>query len=104
MELDRLFGGRVRSETLQALAATSRPQSAYRLAKAIDAQPIQVLTTLKGLAPWVEHVTEGWVLRDDVLRHFLRLEYRRRERVLRDEKDELLLQLGLRPSLERGRN
>ncbi|MFI5418744.1 MAG: hypothetical protein ACHQ2Y_07625 [Candidatus Lutacidiplasmatales archaeon] len=102
MELARLFGSRVRAQTLQALAATSQPMTAYRLSRAIEAQPIQVLTILKSLRPMVERVREGWVLRDDHLRSFLLSELREKDRARREEKDVLLARIGLRPSLEHG--
>lgn len=103
MELERLFGSRVRAGALQALAATSKPLTAYRVAKAVEAQPIQVLTILKGLVPLVEQVRDGWVLRDDQLRRFLLTDLKEKDRERREEKDELLTQFGLRPSLEHGR-
>lgn len=105
MDLRQLFGSRVRAEVLVALAATSKPQSAYRLAKAVEAQPIQVLTILKKLVPLVERTPEGWLLRDDLLRPFLANALSVRDRLRRDEKDDLLRQLGRRPSegLGRGR-
>ncbi|MFY9716778.1 MAG: hypothetical protein WAK40_02440 [Thermoplasmata archaeon] len=103
MELERLFGGRVRAQALQTLAATSKPLSAYRVSKAIEAQPIQVLTIFKGLEPLVEHVREGWILRDENLRRFLVSGLREQDRTRREEKDELLAGLGLRKSHEHGR-
>ena len=103
MELRRLFGSRVRAETLRALALTSAPQSGYRLAKAAGAQPIQVLSLLKELRPLVEHVPGGWVLRDDRLREFLRADLRAQDEVRRHEKDQLLDRLGLRASVEHER-
>lgn len=103
MDLDRLFGSRVRARTLQALAATSKPLTAYRVSRAVEAQPIQVLTILKSLVPLVEHGRRGWVLRDDHLREFLLTDLREKDRDRREEKDELLTRLGLKPSLEHGR-
>lgn len=103
MELDRLFGSRVRARTLQSLAATSKPMTAYRVSRAVEAQPIQVLSILKSLVPLVERVPDGWVLRDDQLRRFLLNDLREMDRARRREKDELLTQLGLKPSLEHGR-
>ena len=103
MDLERLFGGRVRAQTLRVLAATTQPMTAYRVSKAVEAQPIQVLTILKSLVPIVERVPEGWVLRDDHLRGFLLDEIRGEDRDRREEKDELLARIGLRPSLEHGR-
>ena len=103
MELERLFGSRVRAQTLQALAATSKPLTAYRVSKAVEAQPIQVLTILKSLVPAVERIQGGWVLRDEHLRHFLLADLSKKDRDRRAEKDELLTRVGLRPSLEHGR-
>lgn len=103
MDLGRLFGSRVRAETLVALAATPKPQSAYRLAKAVGAQPIQVLKLLNELVPLVERGRDGWVLKDDLLRPFLAQELRAREQLSRDDKDALLREFGLRPRAGRGR-
>lgn len=103
MELERLFGSRVRAQALQVLAATSKPLTAYRVSKAVEAQPIQVLTVLKSLVPLVERVRGGWVLKDDHLRHFLLADLRRKDRDRRAEKDDLLIRFGLRPSFEHGR-
>jgi hypothetical protein len=103
MEYERLFGSRVRGRALQTLAMTSKPLSAYRVAKAIDAQPIHVLSILKNLQPLVEHSPNGWILRNEHLRRFLMSGLREEDRSRREEKDELLEGLGLRPSLEYGR-
>ena len=104
MRTDTLFGSKVRAGTLETLASTSKPLTAYRLAKVIGAQPIQVLTILKSLEPLVTRRTdEGWVLESDALRRFLRDELAQREAELRTEKDELLTRLGLKPRLGRGR-
>jgi hypothetical protein len=103
MELERLFGSRVRAAALRTLAATSKPLTAYRVAKAIEAQPLQVLTILKSLVPAVERVPDGWVLRDEHLRRFLWSELQAQDRARREEKDELLTRLRLRPSIEHGR-
>lgn len=104
MNTSRLFGGRVRAGTLETLASTSKALSAYRLAKVIGAQPIQVLQVLKALQPdVVRHTREGWSLTSDLLRRFLRDELARRERERRREKDELLVGLGLRPRRAHGR-
>jgi hypothetical protein len=98
-----LFGGRVRAETLEVLALTSRPLTAYRVAKVIGAEPIQVLTTLKSLGPEVvRHTDAGWVLVSDTLRLYLREISSRQESQLRQEKDELLSRLGRRPRTVRG--
>jgi len=103
VELAQLFGSRVRAQALQTLAVTSRPLTAYRVSKAIEAQPIQVLTIFKNLEPLVERVRDGWVLRDDHLRRFLVGGLREQDRARRAEKDELLARLGLRESFEQGR-
>ncbi len=103
MGVARLFGSRVRAEVLLALAATPRPQSAYRLAQAADAQPIQVLTILKRLGPIVKRGPDGWSLQDPQLRQFLLSETRRRDLERRQEKDRLLIELGLKPASGRGR-
>ena len=103
MDLGTLFGSRVRAEVLEALASTPRPLSAYRVARATGAQPIQVLSILKSLEPHlVRHAPNGWVLTSDPLRRFLRDEISRREADRRAEKDELLVQLGLKPRLGHG--
>ncbi|MCI4318698.1 MAG: hypothetical protein L3K23_01005 [Thermoplasmata archaeon] len=104
MSTSRLFGGRVRAETLETLASTSKPLSAYHLAKVIGAQPIQVLGILKALPPGlVRHTHNGWSLTNDHLRHFIRDELRREELEHRQEKDELLIGLGFRPRRAHGR-
>lgn len=101
---DALFGSRARAETLRALAGTSSPLSAYRLAQLAGAEPIQVLSILKSLQPSVVRRTaDGWVLVNDQLRQFFRDETARLERERRTEKDELLSQLGLRPRAVDGR-
>ena len=98
MGLDHLFGGRVRAETLETLAATSKPLSAYHVGKAINAQPIQVLTILKSLEPGiVRHTQDGWFLSNELLRQFLRQELSSREAGWRSEKDEILTRHRLRP-------
>lgn len=104
MDVARLFGSRVRAEILLALAATPRPQSAYRLAQTAEAQPIQVLTILKELGPTVRRSPEGWSLQDPHLRQFLLGETRRRDLERRNEKDALLIELGLKPASGRGRH
>ncbi len=104
MRMDTLFGSKVRAGALETLASTSKPLTAYRVAKVIGAQPIQVLTILKSLQPDVVRRTdEGWVLNNDALRRFLRDEVTQREAEVRTEKDELLTRLGLRPRFGRGR-
>lgn len=104
MRNGNLFGSRVRAETLEALASTSKPLTAYRVAKVIERQPIQVLTILKALPPnVVAHTDEGWVLTSEPLRRFLRDELARREKERRVEKDSLLARLGLRQRPENRR-
>lgn len=94
----------MRARALETLASTSKPLTAYRVAKVIGGQPIQVLTILKALpSDVVQHTDEGWVLRSEPLRRFLRDELGRREKERRVEKDELLARLKLRPRFERGR-
>ena len=100
-----LFGGRVRAEAIETLALTSKPLTAYRISKIIEAEPIQVSTTLKGLGPSiVRHTDQGWVLVSDSLRLFLREAASRREAELRREKDELLVKSGMKPRPVRGRS
>jgi len=103
MRMERLFGGRVRAETLETLAATSKPLSAYHVAKAIGAQPIQVLTVLKSLDPGiVGHSQDGWVLSNELLRQFLRQELSSRDAARRAEKDEIMIRRGLKRRLTHG--
>jgi hypothetical protein len=83
---------------LEQLAITPRPQSAYRIAKAIGAEPIQVLRILKGLGEFVAHSDPGWMLNDETLRRFLRERSSNREKMSRREKDEILNRFGMRPS------
>lgn len=100
---ETLFGSRVRAETLEALAGTSKPLSAYRVAKIVGAQPIQVLSSLKALQPkFVRHDPDGWVMAHDGLRRFLRDELARRELERRVEKDELITRLGFARRRRRG--
>lgn len=104
MQTAALFGSSVRAGALETLASTSAPLTAYRIAKVIGAQPIQVLTILKSLEPEVvRHSAEGWQLVSEPLRVFLRDELNRREQERRAEKDELLLRMGLRPRRADGR-
>lgn len=103
MDLPRLFGSRVRAEILLALASTPAPQSGYRLARAVGAQPIQVLTILRNLEPDVKRGPAGWTLQDEGLRIYLRGQLALRDRSRREEKDALLVGLGLRPSTSHGR-
>lgn len=96
-----LFGSRVRAGTLETLALTSAPLSAYRVAKVIGAQPIQVLRVLKRLEPGiVRHGPKGWVLTSVTLRQFLREAIAQRDRQIRQEKDNLLVRMRMKPSLE----
>jgi hypothetical protein len=105
VETEYLFGSRVRAGVLETLAGTSKPLSAYRVAKAIGAQPIQVLTILKALRPEVvRHDERGWQLVNEPLRRFFRDRQSRREAERRLEKDELLMRLGKRARADRGRS
>jgi hypothetical protein len=101
--MDPLFGSKTRALVLDQLAITPRPQSAYRIAKAVGAQPIQVLRILKELSDYVTHTDMGWVLRDESLRRFLRERVAYREEVSRKEKDEILARFGKKPSTSYGR-
>ncbi len=104
METELLFGSRVRAATLEALASTPKPLTAYRLAKLADAEPIQVTVVLKALEPgWVEHTADGWKLASEALREFLRRSSSAREERARAEKDELLAQLKMRRRANHGR-
>jgi hypothetical protein len=104
MGIETLFGGRVRTASLEALAMTPKPLSAYRVAKAADAEPIQVLTALKALEPdVVRHTDLGWILVNEPIRRFFRDEVCKRDAILRLEKDELLVQMGRKPRKRRGR-
>lgn|SRR5487761_466555 len=104
MRTEDLFGSKVRAGTLETLASTSKRLTAYRVAKVIEAQPIQVLTILKSLEPdVVQHTEEGWALKSDLLRRFLRDGLDRREKERRIEKDELLIRLGMKPRRQHGR-
>lgn len=103
MRTEGLFGSRVRAGVLETLATTSAPLSAYRVAKVIRAQPIQVLTILKRLEPdVVRHTSKGWILASDPLRRFLREVIAQRDLQVRQEKDNLLLKMRMKPSLEHG--
>jgi hypothetical protein len=103
--VDPLFGSETRARVLEQLASTPRAQSAYRIGRAIGAEPIQVLRILKQLTGLTEHSVEGWVLTNELLRRFLRDRATRDAGKIRLEKDELLRSLGLKPSRdhERGR-
>lgn len=103
MQTQVLFGSRVRAGALETLAMTSAPLTAYRVAKVIGAQPIQVLSMLKSLEPdVVRHTTKGWVLTNDPLRRFLREAIAQRDVQVRHEKDNLLLKLRMKPSVDHG--
>ena len=104
MRAESLFGGRVREAVLVTLAGTSKPLTAYRVAKVADASPIQVLSILKTLPSGVvRREREGWVLVNESLRRFLRDGESRRDAERRAEKNELLVRLGMTPSRTRGR-
>ena len=98
--MDSLFGSETRAGVLEQLATTPRPQSAYRIARSIGAQPIQVLKVLKQLSGLTERTTAGWVLSDNLLRNFLRARSDAEAQRIRREKDEILVRLGARPSWE----
>lgn len=102
--MDPLFGSETRARVLEQLATTPRPQSAYRIARAIGAEPIQVLRILKGLNDLTEQSSAGWMLTNKSLRHFLQDRLDRQEERTRREKDELLVHLGMKPSWEHGRD
>jgi hypothetical protein len=95
--MDPLFGSETRALVLDQLAITPRPQSAYRIAKAVGAQPIQVLRILKDLSEYAQHSDLGWVLKNESLRRFLRERSAHREEVNRSEKDEILVRFGMKP-------
>ena len=101
--MDALFGSETRARVLEQLAATPRPQSAYRIARAIGAEPIQVLRILNGLNDLTERSAKGWTLTNDLLRRFLRERLRRDSEQIRREKDQLLVRFGMRPSSGYGR-
>lgn len=101
--MDPLFGSETRARVLEQLATTPLPQSAYRIAHAVGAQPIQVLKILKQLGDLAEHSDKGWVLTSVQLRRFLRERLSRDAERIREEKDELLVRMGMKPSWEHGR-
>jgi len=101
--MDPLFGSETRALVLDQLAITPRPQSAYRIAKVVGAQPIQVLRILKELSDYAAHSDLGWVLKDESLRRFLRERSTHRAEVSRREKDEILVRFGMKPSTSYGR-
>ena len=100
--MDPLFGSETRARVLEQLATTPRPQSAYRIAQAIGAEPIQVLRILKELNSVTGHSTRGWVLTNELLRRFLRDRLNRDAEQIRREKDELLRYFGMKASWEHG--
>jgi hypothetical protein len=101
--MDPLFGSETRARLLEQLALSPRPRSAYRLARIIEAEPIQVLRILKGLSEYAERTDAGWRLTDEALRRFLIERANRAATARRAEKDELLLRFGMKPSHERHR-
>ena len=101
--MDALFGSEIRARVLEQLATTPRSQSAYRIARAVGAEPIQVLKILKGLEGLTEHTAAGWVLTNELLRRFLRDRLARDEARIRREKDALLVRFGMKPSWGHGR-
>lgn len=101
--MDPLFGSETRARVLEQLAGTPRPQSAYRIARAIGAEPIQVLKILKELDGLADRSAAGWRLTNDLLRDFLRDRMERDAERTRREKDELLARFGMRQSWKDGR-
>jgi hypothetical protein len=95
--MDPLFGSETRARVLEQLATSPGPQSAYRIAKAVGAEPTQVIAILRRLTDLAEHSTQGWALVDDDLRRFVRSRIARREHEIRREKNELLIRFGLKP-------
>lgn len=102
--MDALFGSETRARVLEQLASSPRPQSAYRIAQAVGAEPIQVLRILKELTGLTAHSAAGWMLANELLRDFLRDRLSRDAERTRQEKDELLVRFGLKPSWGYGRN
>lgn len=101
--MDPLFGSETRAGVLEQLATTPRPQSAYRIAQSIGAEPIQVLKILKRLGDLTEHSAAGWVLTNELLRRFLYDRLIRDEAQIRREKDELLIHFQMKPRSGHGR-
>lgn len=101
--MDSLFGSETRGRVLEQLVQNPLPQTAYRIAKAVGAEPIQVLKILKSLTPLTEHSVEGWILTDESLRRFLRNRSAHREDEIRREKDVLLVRYGMKPNVDHGR-
>lgn len=100
--MDPLFGSETRARVLDQLAISPRPLSAYRIAKSIGAEPIQVLRILRRLEGYTEFTANGWRMADDGLRRFLRARRDQRDEKIRHEKDELLRKFGLRGRERRG--
>ena len=98
--MDPLFGSETRARLLEQLAMVPRPQTAYRLARVIEAEPIQVTRILRSLRGFVEQRRDGWFLVDDHLRGFLLERSHRAADLRRAEKDELLSRFGMRTSYE----
>jgi hypothetical protein len=96
--MNPLFGSETRARVLEQLATTPRAQSAYRIARAIGAEPIQVLKILKQLEGLTEHSAAGWVLKNQLLRRFVRDRMARVEAQNRQEKNEHLVHFGMKPS------
>ena len=101
--MDPLFGSETRARVLEQLALTPQPQTAYRIAKAVGAEPIQVVRILTSLTGYLEHSAEGWYLSNRTLRQFLRERSAHEANDVRREKDELLVRFGMKPSFEHGR-
>ena len=114
-----LFGGRTRASILEALASSSRPMSAYRIARVVGTETVRVSTVLRQLESLVTQSEDGWTLTDVTLREFIRsrtfsvLRSGPPNRYLREavkglrrspQKDALLAKYGARTSREsRGR-
>lgn len=101
--MDPLFGSETRGRVLEQLASSGRPQSAYGIALAVGAEPIQVIGILRRLGDHTRRSKQGWELVDEDLRRFLRARISRRERQLRTEKDEILVRYGLKARKPHGR-
>lgn len=98
--MDPLFGSETRARVLEYLATMPKPQSAYRIAHSIGAQPIQVLKILKQLTGLTDRTDAGWVLSNDLLRGFLRARVDDEAQRIRREKDDILVRFGAKPSRE----
>jgi hypothetical protein len=110
-----LFGGRTRASILEVLASSSRPMSAYRIAKVVGTETVRVSTVLRQLDGLVTRSEDGWYLSDVALRDFIRSRtfpvlrsgppnryLRAAVRELRrpPQKDVILAKYGARTSLE----